>query len=80
MNFGYIGKYVPLRKTYIPKENYLMYEYDYEQELREKQNEIDRLEIQLADRLEIQLAECLREIRRLRNVCREYEEQICQSN
>ena len=48
MNFGYIGKYVPLRKTYIPKENYLMYEYDYEQELREKQNEIDRLEIQLA--------------------------------
>lgn len=79
MNFGYTGKYVPLRKTYIPK-NYLMYEYDYEQELREKQNEIDRLEIQLADRLEIQLAECLREIRRLRNVCREYEEQICQSN
>lgn len=71
MNFGYTGKYVPLRKTYIPK-NYLMYEYDYEQELREKQNEIDRLEIQLA--------ECLREIRRLRNVCREYEEQIYQSN
>ena len=72
MNFGYIGKYVPLRKTYIPKENYLMYEYDYEQELREKQNEIDRLEIQLA--------ECPREIWLLRNVCREYEEQICQSN
>ena len=49
-----------------------MYEYDYEQELREKQNEIDRLEMQLA--------ECQREIRRLRNVCREYEEQICQRN
>lgn len=49
-----------------------MYEYDYEQELREKQNEIDRLEMQLA--------ECQREIQRLRNVCREYEEQICQSN
>ena len=26
-----------------------MYEYDYEQELREKQNEIDRLEMQLAE-------------------------------
>ena len=72
MNFGYTGKYVPLRKMYIPKENFLMYEYDYEQELREKQNEIDRLEMQLA--------ECQREIRRLRNVCREYEEQHGPSN
>jgi len=49
-----------------------MYEYDYEQELREKQNEIDRLETQLA--------ECQREIRRLRNVCREYEAQLDQGN
>ena len=57
---------------YITKENYSMYEYDYEQELREKQNEIDRLETQLA--------ECQREIRRLRNVCREYEAQLNQSN
>ena len=48
-----------------------MYEYDYEQELKEKQNEIDRLEIQLA--------ECQREIWRLHNVCRVYETQLVQS-
>lgn len=48
-----------------------MYEYDYEQELKEKQNEIDRLEIQLA--------ECQREIWRLHNVCRVYETQLVQN-
>lgn len=59
-------------RIHILKENYLMFEYDYEQELEEKQKEIDRLEIQLA--------ECQREIWRLRNVCREYEAQLGLSN
>ena len=49
-----------------------MYEYDYNQEIEEKQKEINRLEMQLA--------ECQREIWRLRNVCREYEVQLAQNN
>ena len=63
---------MPIRRAYIPKENYLMFEYDYNQEIEEKQKEINRLEMQLA--------ECQREIWRLRNVCREYEVQLAQNN
>ena len=37
-----------------------MYEYDYEQELKEKQNEIDRQEIQLAEcQRDLALTQCL---------------------
>lgn len=44
------------------------YEYDYEEELARKDREIQSLERDLNA--------CHREIQRLRNVCREYEEQL----
>lgn len=47
---------------------YMFFEYDVEEELLQKNREIEKLEQQVE--------QCQAEIRRLRRVCREYEEEL----
>mgnify|MGYP004682970217 CR=1 FL=1 len=46
----------------------MFFEYDIEEELLQKNREIEKLEQQIV--------QCQAEIRRLRHVCREYEEEL----